>query len=153
MIKKSKGRKQTPVRSKKTTVDGIVFDSKMESDYYIYLKEEKKNGEVLDFKVQPCFELVPAYVKNGRKVKAITYSPDYEVTYKDGTIKYIDVKGRSTEVFKLKRKMFDFTYPDLILELVIYIPSTGEWKDYDQHKKDEALRKRRATLAKKGKNK
>lgn len=145
---KTKSKSKGPVRAKKTTVDGIVFDSGMESRYYIHLKNQKETGAIKDFALQPCFVLVPEYRKDGRKVQAITYSPDYEITYNDDTKTYIDVKGRSTEVFKLKRKMFDYFYPDLTLQLVIE-SEPGVWEDYDAYKKRISLEKRRKTLAKK----
>ena len=40
-------------KHKKTIVDGIKFDSEMESHYYIYLKHLKEIGEVVDFVLQP----------------------------------------------------------------------------------------------------
>ena len=51
--KKSEGK----IAHKKTVVDGITFDSKMESDYYVYLKAEKKAGRVKSFELQPEFIL------------------------------------------------------------------------------------------------
>ena len=150
VIKKSKSKSKSkgPVRAKKTTVDGIIFDSRMESRYYTHLKYQKEIGAITNFVLQPCFTLVPAYVKDGRKVQAITYSPDYEITYPDGRVEYIDVKGRSTEVFKIKRKLFDYYYPDLKLLLVIET-EPDVWEDYDTYKKRMALEKRRKTIAKK----
>ena len=41
--------------NKKTIVDGIKFDSEMESHYYIYLKHLKEIGGVVDFELQPTF--------------------------------------------------------------------------------------------------
>lgn len=44
-------------KNKKTIVDGIKFDSEMESHYYIYLKQLKEIGEVIDFILQPTYLL------------------------------------------------------------------------------------------------
>ena len=43
--------------NKKTIVDGIKFDSEMESHYYIYLKQLKEIGEVVDFILHPTYLL------------------------------------------------------------------------------------------------
>ena len=51
-------------KNKKTMVDGIKFDSEMESHYYIYLKQLKEIGEVVDFvlqKVQVTLQQVKAF--------------------------------------------------------------------------------------------
>ena len=68
--------------------------------------------------MQPKFELLPGFKKNGRTFRAITYTADFKVTYADGHVEIIDVKGIKTEVFKLKRKIFEFQYPDLTLKIV-----------------------------------
>ena len=43
---------------------------------------------------------------------------DFVVTYSDGHVEVIDVKGVRTDVYKLKRKMLLFKYPDLIFREV-----------------------------------
>ena len=50
---KDKKPKQGRIKAIKKEVDGIMFDSTMEANYYIYLKEEKEKGHVLDFELQP----------------------------------------------------------------------------------------------------
>lgn len=55
--KKSEGK----IRHTRTTIDGITFDSKLEAQYYEYLKAEKKAGRVKDFVLQPEFVLQPAF--------------------------------------------------------------------------------------------
>ena len=35
--------------AKKTVIDGIKFDSKMEGDYYLYIKKQKEDGKIKDF--------------------------------------------------------------------------------------------------------
>jgi hypothetical protein len=56
------------IAHKKTTIDGITFDSKMEANYYEYLKEQKELGEVLDFSIQPEFILQPKYFVYDSKI-------------------------------------------------------------------------------------
>ena len=105
-------------KNKKTEIDGIKFDSEMESHYYLYLKELKEEGVVVDFELQPAFILQEGFIKDGRKIRPITYKADFEVTYIDGHIEVIDVKGKMTEEFKLKRKMLLYKYRDINFKCV-----------------------------------
>lgn len=103
-----------PVRSKygniKKEVDGINFDSTVESDYYKFLKGEKMYGRIKDFKVQQVFVLQDSYKLDGqeRTQQAIKYIADFVVCNNDGTIEIIDVKGGMvTPEFAIKKKLFE----------------------------------------------
>lgn len=100
-------------KSRKTIVDNILFDSLAEANYYNQLKLLQKLGEVKNFDLQPTYILQDAYKRGKRKVKPITYKADFLVTYKDGRQEIIDVKGMKTEVYRIKKKMFEYKYPDL----------------------------------------
>ena len=104
--------------NKKTIVDGILFDSQMESHYYLYLKELKEQGVVVDFKLQPVFILQEGFNKDGKKIQPIKYIADFEVTYNDGHVEIIDVKGKITEAFRIKRKIFLYKYRNVDFKCV-----------------------------------
>ena len=104
--------------NKKTIVDGIKFDSEMESHYYIYLKQLKEIGEVVDFVLQPTYLLQEGFDLNGKRIRAITYKADFKVIYKDGYEEVIDVKRKLTEEFKIKRKMLLYRYRDINFKCV-----------------------------------
>ena len=105
-------------KNKKTIVDGIKFDSEMESHYYIYLKQLKEIGEVIDFILQPTYLLQEGFNLNGKRIRPITYKADFKVIYKDGHEEVIDVKGKITEEFKIKRKMLLYKYRDINFKCV-----------------------------------
>ena len=105
-------------KNKKTIVDGIKFDSEMESHYYIYLKHLKEIGEVVDFVLQPTYLLQEGFNLNGKRIRPITYKADFKVIYKDGHEEVIDVKGKLTEEFKIKRKMLLYRYRDINFKCV-----------------------------------
>ena len=105
-------------KNKKTIVDGIKFDSEMESHYYIYLKQLKEIGEVVDFGLQPTYLLQEGFDLNGKRIRPITYKADFKVIYKDGHEEVIDVKGKLTEEFKIKRKMLLYRYRDINFKCV-----------------------------------
>ena len=108
----------TPKKSKyineKVTLDGIEFDSILEKNRYLELKLLEKAKEIKDIRTQVAFELQPSYKKNNKTIKSINYIADF-VYYdlkKNKTI-IEDTKGFRTEIYKLKKKMFEYKYPDL----------------------------------------
>ena len=110
--------KKSKYSNKKTVVDGITFDSKKEGEYYCNLKLLKRAGIVKKIELQPKFILQEKFKKNGKTHRAITYIADFKVTYADGKVEIVDVKGVETQVFKIKRKMFEYKYPDKNLKVI-----------------------------------
>ena len=111
--------KGSKYHSKKITIDDIQFDSKREANRYSELKLLEKQGHIKDLELQHKFELQPGFKKNGKTYRAITYIADF--VYMDlRTNKNIveDVKGFKTETYKLKKKLFEYTYMDLELREV-----------------------------------
>ena len=96
--------------SKKVVVDGITFDSEMESLYYQELKAAEAKGEISDLLIHPSYTLLASYRNgNNQLIKSITYEPDFVFFDKrKWRWRYVDVKGFETDDFKLKRKLFDF---------------------------------------------
>ena len=98
--------------NRKTVVDGIIFDSKKEAEHYTKLLAMIAAGYVTRITRQPRYELQGSFEKDGKKFRKMEYVADFEVTYADGHVEVIDVKGMRTDVYKLKRKMFEYKYPD-----------------------------------------
>ena len=106
----------------RAVVDGIKFDSKLEAERYLQLKEWEKAGRITGLELQPCFELVPAFEKNGKKWRRMTYVADFQY-FSCAEDKYVveDVKGSEkvlTDVFKLKQKLFEYLYHGLTITIV-----------------------------------
>lgn len=165
--KKSEGK----IAHKKTTIDGTKFDSKMESEFYLYLKNEKKAKRIKSFKLQPEYILQPKYfIYKGKIIteenkdydkydkerkkhnkdnpdnkieinRAIKYIADFYIEYADGSIKVIDVKGIKTADFKIKEKMFKYRYPELPFECVIWDGPSKAWLEYSEYEKAKKARK------------
>lgn len=110
--------KKSKYNNKKVIVDGIKFDSQKEAEYYCRLKLLKQAGEIKDFGLQPRYVLQPGFEKNGEKFKPITYIADFVIVNNDGTTDVVDIKGVETQIFKIKRKLFEYKYPDLSLKVV-----------------------------------
>lgn len=105
--------------SKKTIIDGITFDSKKEGRRYLELKKKAENGEISDLRLQVPFELVPSFTieidGKKRKRRNIRYIADF-VYYENGQKVVEDVKGRKTDIYKLKKKLFEYKYKVTIKE-------------------------------------
>jgi hypothetical protein len=148
--KESMGR----IYHKKTEVDGIVFDSQTEAEYYQYLKQEMKSKHIQKFEMQKEFILQEKFlIVNGKRIEesnkdfkkiqranpgcttqAIKYIADFIVYYPDGSIKVIDVKGQKTVDFKIKEKLFNFKYPEYN-KLYCVVKYKGQWIEYNEANK------------------
>jgi hypothetical protein len=96
--------------NKKTMVDNVTFDSIAEANRYVELKMMQKTGKIWGLELQPRFELQGKFVDNkGVKHGAITYVADFLYVEEDQVV-VEDVKGMQTPVYKLKKKIFLYTY-------------------------------------------
>lgn len=114
--------------AKKTTLDGITFDSKVESEYYAYLRLLQKAKEIESFIVHPVYELQPRTILPDRVtiVKPIDYTADFEIHYPDGRIEAADVKGgKVTESASVRMRMFQARHPHIPLRVIR--KERGEW--------------------------
>lgn len=94
--------------------EGHTFGSMEEKRFYDSLK---RRVDVREIKTQVPFLLQEGYsiVRAGKdiNVREITYVADFVVIYENGEQEVIDVKATNayeTDVFKLKRKMFEHRY-------------------------------------------
>ncbi|MFA6364240.1 DUF1064 domain-containing protein [Methanoregula sp.] len=124
-------------------IDGKIhnFPSKLEAGRYLELKRMLDAGIVKSIELQPTYELQPAYRKccglirgaASRKKKdmlcpicgkkspvenSLVYRPDFKVTYSDGHVEIEEVKGFEQEVWKIKRKIFEYQNPGITLKII-----------------------------------
>lgn len=103
--------------AKKTTVDGITFDSRREADRYLVLKSMEEDGAIEDLRRQVRYELVPAFDVGDRHYRPVFYVADFVYLDKETDKEVIeDVKGMRTDVYRLKRKLFARRYGKVIKE-------------------------------------
>ncbi len=105
--------------NKITYVDGIKFDSQKEASYYCYLRQMEKDGKIRDLRLQVEYELLPKIIGERlkqlkTKTKTVRYTKQSAVVYRadfvyidneTGLEEVIDVKGRKTKEYILKKKM------------------------------------------------
>lgn len=97
--------------ARKTELDGIVFDSKRESERYLELILLVRAGEISDLKFQPSFQLLPAFEYHGKKVRGMKYTADFQYQ-EDGKTVIEDVKGMKTKAFGLRWKFVMYIHRD-----------------------------------------
>lgn len=103
--------------NKKTDIEGIIFDSKAEARRYQELSLLEKAGVIKRLRLQPEYELIPSFKKNGRTFRKTVYRADFEYV-ENGRIVVEDVKGFKTDVYKIKKKLFEYKYKDYTLREV-----------------------------------
>ena len=108
---------QNKYKNKKTIIDGIEFDSKAEAKRFCELRLLEKARKIKDLTLQPCFILQPSFKKNGKTYRKIEYIADFQYE-ENGKIIIEDVKGMETKEFKIKRKLFEYKYPDLEIKII-----------------------------------
>jgi enolase len=96
----------------KTTINGIVFDSKREASRYQELLLLQRAGQIQDLKIQVPF----AIVINGKKI--CKYIADFQyVDMATGKTVTEDSKGMATQVYKLKKRLVEALYNVKIVEV------------------------------------
>lgn len=125
---------KTKYNSKKIEYDGHTFDSKMECDFYKELEKWQQEGKIDLYELQPTYQLQEPFVKYGKRHRAITYTPDFKVLTREGEVILYDVKGFSSQQGDMRRKMFDYHYPNLTLKWITYVKKCGGWISVDEIK-------------------
>ncbi|MCA0276281.1 MAG: DUF1064 domain-containing protein [Proteobacteria bacterium] len=98
-------RKRNKFGARKTTVDGITFDSKAEATRWAVLKLQERLGLISNLRRQVWHSLQAA---NG--AVACRYRADFDYVDADGNPVTEDSKGYVTRDFKIKAKLFKEQY-------------------------------------------
>ena len=92
--------------------DGTVFDSHKEYNRWCELKLMQRAGRISDLRRQVKFELIPK--QDGER--ACNYIADFVYRDDKGNTVVEDCKGMKTEVYRLKKKLFQYRYDMKIKE-------------------------------------
>lgn len=119
-VRYGSGKQPAKYRNQKTVVDGMLFDSQKEANYYCELKLQKRAGEIVDFFLQVPFLVQEGYYKGGEWIKPIYYVADFLVIKNDNDylgeyqaeVEVHEAKGHWTKEALLKKKLFEGRYPE-----------------------------------------
>ena len=98
-MKKLKSQNKKIKNATPIEADGIKFRSKLE----LYTYKKLKEANIMTDYEQHRYELLPAFVFHGKKVRAMTYLPDFV-----GKGFIIECKGFANDAFPLRKKLFEF---------------------------------------------
>ena len=126
------------IKSKKITIDGIQFASRLEGTMYKLLKDNNIN-----FKYESeSYTLSDSFLFNNnyyarlasgkgeycnrgfKKVNAITYKPDFVIRHND-YYAIVETKGLPTESYNMRMKMFKALLNRQNIQCDIYVPQTN----------------------------
>ena len=108
--------KRNKYHNKKVVIDNITFDSKLEATRYQELKLLEKKGIIKDLVLQPSYDLIPSFKKGNKTYRKTTYRADF--SYYDNELNKTiieDTKGFKTDVYILKKKLFEYQNKDLTI--------------------------------------
>lgn len=100
-------------RNQPVVVDGIRFASKAEARRYGELKLLERAGKIARLQCQPQF---PIKI-NGALI--CTYVGDFAYYRISNDINVVeDVKGVETPVFRIKRKLVEAMFPNIVIDVI-----------------------------------
>lgn len=161
----AKSSSKAKIKRTKVEIDNIVFDSKMESQYYLKVKDDLANGRIRNFSLQPEFILQEKFIivegkvvygsdkdfnKLKRKYKAetvrqIKYTGDFLIEELDKSLTVVETKGLSTPEFEIRKKLFMCKYPMFNLKILVFDKKTNTWVDYYKNKKEKNSRRKKSS--------
>jgi len=111
--------------ARKTTVDGIEFDSQKEANRYCELKLMQRANLISDLRMQVKYELVPKQINaNGKTERPVDYIADfvYREKGKDkDTVEdvkgYVDTRSAAYAKFVIKKKLMLYFHGITIKEV------------------------------------
>jgi hypothetical protein len=101
--------------ARKKVVDGHTFDSTAEARAYQLLKIWERHGAIAALTLQPSFVLQPKFRQDGKTHRQIAYRADFQFVRSGQTV-VVDVKGFATQAYKIKRKLFQRIFPEIVFE-------------------------------------
>ena len=108
---------QSKYRNRKTTVDGVTYDSAKEARRGAELRLLERAGKIQDLCAQVKYTLIPAQKRDGKVIeRAVTYIADF-VYKENGETVVEDAKGVRTKEYIIKRKLMLWEYGIQIREV------------------------------------
>jgi len=96
------------------TWKGIRYDSKDECLHAMWLESERKQKKILKWIPKKNYDLLAYSPRVNMPSHVIgRHIPDFTVIKNDGNLEIHEVKGFKTDVWQIKRKIFEANYPHI----------------------------------------
>lgn len=113
MFRRYKGFARPKFGNVETFYKGILFRSKLEANYAMFLDSEKRKGRITSWKYEVA---IPLHAKGGKKVGE--YQVDFQVEFPDKHIEWHECKGRWTDIARWKVKHCRLEYSNRVLKII-----------------------------------
>lgn len=100
-------------RGKRPDLGDIHFRSAWEANAARWLNWRQAQGEIAKWEFEP-----KSFVFSGVTRGVVYYLPDFRVTYPDGRVEYLEIKGRETSKDRTKYKRMRSHYPEVVLKVL-----------------------------------
>jgi Protein of unknown function (DUF1064) len=108
--------KKNKYKASKQRYKGSLYDSRKEANYAATLDMLKKATDPRERVKKWDRQVRVPLIVNGKLIA--NWYCDFEVTYADGRKELHEVKGFDTEVWRLKRKLFEALYPKRPMKVI-----------------------------------
>src|ERR1044072_2767368 len=98
---KLKGEREKKYKNRMTEFRGALFDSQFEANYAAELEIKRRGGLIKKWERQGNIDL-RSYGKH-----VCFYKCDFRITHNDGSVEYVETKGKWTDAARLKWKLFE----------------------------------------------
>lgn len=104
--------------ARRTTRDGIAFDSAHEAEIYQQLKLLERTAEIAELVLQPSwrFRINGTDLRYVGSMRPVVYRADFSYRASDGRLHVVDAKGVRTPVYRLKRALMRACHGILVEE-------------------------------------
>jgi hypothetical protein len=100
-------------RGKRADLGDIHFRSSWEANVARWLKWRHERNEILLWEFEP-----QSFTFSGVSRGVVYYLPDFRVTYPDGSVEYLEVKGYETSKDRTKWSRMRKHYPNVKLRII-----------------------------------
>lgn len=122
--------KTSKYRAKRTTYNGVTYDSKFEAGVAQELDFRLAAGEIKDWERQFKVECTPYNIHGDQVLKCkVSHKVDFRVHELDGSFTLVEAKGIETADYKMRRKWLEnFWLPEHPDHEYVVVKDGGSWR-------------------------
>lgn len=121
-----------PKTGEKRNGNGEKRKPESEKQYYLeVILPKQASGQIVRVQEQMRFDLLPEKVYGGLKLPAAHYTPDFVLTYADGTVEVVEIKSKFT-----RRMQRDYIYRRRLFIDLVAEPRGWKFTEWFADKED-----------------